>query len=243
MKQQAKLIFYLDTKPSNDTRKIIKQDIENISIYDIEKNKVYYINFDENIRFLKDIFEDEQIEKFGYKLTNDYILLKQEEITIKNIKYDAEIATYILNPNDKITMDNIAMKYLEIDINSYIDEHCQSENVAQINLFETIDLEKKEEKSKYQASIYAYCIYQLSQVTLKKIEEIGAKNLFEQIDMKVVEILADMQYQGIYVDRNELVEYGNELKKQIEILTREIYELTEEEFNINSTKQLRRSSI
>jgi len=56
--------------------------------------------------------------------------------------------------------------------------------------------------------------------------------------MPLVEVLANMQYNGMYVDKEELVRFGEELKKQIEVLTKEIYEMAGEEFNINSTQQL-----
>ena len=56
--------------------------------------------------------------------------------------------------------------------------------------------------------------------------------------MPTVEVLSDMQWNGMYVDEKELEEFGQELKDKLEILTKEIYEMAGEEFNINSTKQL-----
>ena len=56
--------------------------------------------------------------------------------------------------------------------------------------------------------------------------------------MPLVEVLASMQYEGIYIDKQELIDFGKELKEKLDILTKEIYELAEQEFNINSTKQL-----
>lgn len=73
---------------------------------------------------------------------------------------------------------------------------------------------------------------------MKKLEEIDAVELFKNIDMPTVEVLAEMQWNGMYVDVQELDDYGQELKDRLEILTQEIYELCGEEFNINSTKQL-----
>ena len=62
--------------------------------------------------------------------------------------------------------------------------------------------------------------------------------LFNEIEMPVLEVLADMQFEGMYIDKNELVEYGMELKLRLDELTMEIHGLAGEEFNINSTKQL-----
>ena len=63
-------------------------------------------------------------------------------------------------------------------------------------------------------------------------------DLFNNIDMPTVEVLSSMQWNGMYADEAELNRFGEELKKNIEVLTKDIYELAGEEFNINSTKQL-----
>ena len=73
---------------------------------------------------------------------------------------------------------------------------------------------------------------------MKKLEEIDALELFKNIDMPTVQVLAEMQWNGVYVDSQELESYGKSLKDKLEILTKEIYNLCDEEFNINSTKQL-----
>ena len=62
--------------------------------------------------------------------------------------------------------------------------------------------------------------------------------LFKNIEMPLVTVLGEMQINGMYVDKDELTEFGDELKSQIENLKQEIYELCGEEFNINSTQQL-----
>ena len=74
--------------------------------------------------------------------------------------------------------------------------------------------------------------------TIEKLKETNQEDLFNNIEMPLTEILADMQFNGIYADKDELIEFGNTLKKEIEKLTNEIYELAGEEFNINSPKQL-----
>ena len=70
------------------------------------------------------------------------------------------------------------------------------------------------------------------------MQEAEILNLFNEIEMPLVEVLADMQYVGIYVDKKELLEFGKDLKHRIDELSKEIYELAGEEFNINSPKQL-----
>ena len=232
-----KLYYYLQTEECNNPEFIIKRKITGISIY--SDNKIYYIV--ENKDFeqqLKSLFENEKIEKYGYDLAQDYILLKQIGITMKNIAYDAKIAAYILNPTSKYTLDVIARDYLEIDNGEYLQSQGANKEAEQTSLFDTQEVNKKDESSKIENSLYAEEIYKLAEVTMKKLEEIEAVELFKKIDMPTVEVLAEMQWNGMYVDLQELEDYGQQLKDRLEILTQEIYKLTGEEFNINSTKQL-----
>ena len=102
--QLKKLVFYLGLEENQNKEDIIKQDIISISIYNFEEKEVYYIKregikneFDE---FLKRIFENEKIEKFGFELGRVYILLKQKGINVQNLKYDISVASYILDPTE-----------------------------------------------------------------------------------------------------------------------------------------------
>lgn len=234
----GKLYYYLELKESQDPEKIIKKEISGISIY--SENKIYYITWHDGFEAqLKNIFEDEKIEKYGYDLSEDYILLKQIGITMKNIVYDVKVAAYILNPTSKYTMDVIARDYLEIENSEYLASQGVKEEAEQTSLFDMAEQsDKKDDSKKIENCLYAEEVYKLAEITMKKLEEINAVDLFKNIDMPTVEVLAEMQWNGMYLDLDELDEYGKELKERIEVLTHEIYELCGEEFNINSTKQL-----
>ena len=105
----------------------------------------------------------------------------------------------------------------------------------QINLFDSINSNKEKSDKTY---INAYVIFKLHNVLGDNMIKEESISLFENIEMPLVEVLASMEYEGIYVDKEELIQYGNVLKEKIDSLTKEIYNLTGEEFNINSTKQL-----
>ena len=239
LKQEGKLYYYLETRENKDSQNIIKKEIIGISIY--SNNKIYYIfsheGFEEQ---LKELFEDENIEKYGYDLAQDYILLKQIGITMQNIVYDAKIASYILNPTSKYTMDVIARDYLEIDNAEYLQSQgAKDVDNVQTSLFDIgRDNIQESESKKIENCLYAEEVYKLAEVTMKRLEEIDALELFKNIDMPTVQVLAEMQWNGMYVDLQELESYGKSLKDKLEILTKEIYNLCDEEFNINSTKQL-----
>ena len=232
-KQENELIYYIETDELETRDTIINKKIKSISIYDKELKKAYYILLEEDkIQLFKEIFEDNNVKKIGYKQKIDYILLKEKGINVSNFYYDIELAAYILNPTEsKYNLEKLAIDYLKLDINEY-----NKKEEKQINLFEA--QENKTENEIEKNCMYVYTIYNVYKKTMEKLKETNQLDLFNNIEMPLVEVLADMQYIGIYVDKNELIEFGNTLKNEIEKLTGEIYKLAGEEFNINSTKQL-----
>ena len=234
VKNQKQMTFYLDTKLDENSEKIIKEKISSIAIYDNVNKEAIFYNFSKEteIQALKEILENDEIKKIGINLTKTYILLKQVDITLAGIYYDISIASYILNPsNNKLEIENLIDRFLEIDTSKL----ASKEETTQINLFDEIP---SVEQDKEKCSKYSYAISKIKDITEKKLEEIDALKLFDEIDMPTVEVLSDMQWNGMYVDEKELEEFGQELKDKLEILTKEIYEMAGEEFNINSTKQL-----
>lgn len=215
--QENKVIYYYLTE-------------EKFIIYSPKTNKCFSI---ENIQDFKDIFEDKNILKCSYKQKEEFIILWNKGIEAKNLMFDIAIAGYILNSNiNKYTIEYLANEYINFDIAEYL-SNTEETGVEQITLFD--NAEKPKEDKTY---IYAYAIYKLYNVLTKKMEEAGSIDLFNKIEMPLTEVLASMQYEGIYIDKQELLDFGKELQEKIDILTKEIYELTGEEFNINSTKQL-----
>ena len=237
IEQQKEMIFYLITEQDKeDEEKIIKEKIVGISIYNKEKEEVYCIKID-SIEKLKEIFENEEIKKIGIDLSKIYILLKQENINLKGISYDISIAAYILNPtNSKLKIEDLIANFLEINVEEYTGE--KKEESKQITLFDEPQEENKKELNKEKYGLYAYSIGKIKEKTLKELEEIQCVELFNNIDMPTVEVLSNMQWNGMKVDEKELSDFGKELTKKLETITKIIYEMAGEEFNINSTKQL-----
>lgn len=242
IKKQKELIFYLKTEKEDinnllSKEKIIKEKITAISIYNSKENEVYYIRFDEEKAILqfKDILENKEISKTSINLTKVYILLRQIGIVLDGIENDISVGAYILNPtNNKLDIKNLTMQYLEIDTEEYIG--IEDNKQEQLNLFEENTELKNNDKKEYSA--YVYFIEMINKKILEKLKEINAYELYKNIDMPTVEVLSSMQWNGMYIDEEELKEFGKELTEKIEILTKEIHEMAGEEFNINSTKQL-----
>ena len=239
IKKQKQMIFYIQTTEDNIEEKIIKKKITAISIFNKEENQAYNIFFKEEseIKILKDILEDENIKKKSHHLSETYILLKQIDIEIKGIEYDAKIAGYILNPTDnKLKLDDLIEQYLGLNIQDYTGKEQQE----QITLFEenNKDENKENDIKKKQISFYAYAISKLEEMMIEKLKEINALDLFYNIDIPTITVLSDMQWNGMYANIDELNKFGEELKLKIDEKIKNIHKLAGEEFNVNSTKQL-----
>ena len=238
IKNKQKMTFNVVTRNIENQSKIIKEKIIGMSVYNDENKEVYYVNLENNeIQEFKEIFEEEKIKKIGIDLSKTYILLKQENINIKGLYYDIAIASYIINPtNNKLKIEDLIQNDLEIDIETFIGKE---ETQAQMTLFEVQEEDNKQaEIQKEKSNLYAYSIGEIKEKTEKELKEIECLDLFYNIDMPTIEVLSNMQWNGMYVDKIELEQFGKELTNKLDVITKIIYEMAGEEFNINSTKQL-----
>ena len=233
--QQEKIMYYMFEKiDSANDELIIKKKINAISIYSKAQNKVYYIVANNKLDNLKELFEDEQIQKCSYELKEDIILLKQIGIESQNMSFDIKIAAYILNSaTNQYDIKNLTEEYLGINAEDYIKDEENANNKNQISLFE----ETKLEVNKWE-TVKALMVYKLKAILEEKLKENDGFELFTNIEMPLAPVLAEMEYNGMYVDKEGLIEFGKQLQQRIEEMTKEIHELAGEEFNINSPKQL-----
>ncbi len=240
VKNTSKMIFEIETAQDNSPEKIIKEKITAISIYTDAISYVIDLEQKHSIQELKEIFENTNIQKVGIHLSKTYILLKQEGINLKGLSFDAKIAEYLLDPtNNKLQFEEISENELGINIEDYVEQ--PKEKVEQINLFDEIQEDKKSENKQYQTkklALKAYIISILENKLTEKLQQTESIELFKNIEMPTIEVLSEMQWNGMYANKEELEKFGNILKEQLEIKTKIIYEMAGEEFNINSTKQL-----
>ena len=239
VKEAKELVYILDKENIIDNTRIIKKKVKGIGVY-IEKDNIsYYIKLNEFefVKYFKEIFESIDIRKYGYDLAEDYVILKELGINYENIYYDVKIASYDLNPtNSNFTIENVSNQYLNIDLNEYLAKYDQNKKEdKQLNLFQT---EEEDKNSKYIYGFKAYIIKNIAIKTIEELKQVNSMDLFSKMEMPLVKVLGEMQVNGMYVDKQELEDFGKELKDQIEKLKSKIYELCGEEFNINSTQQL-----
>lgn len=172
---------------------------------------------------LAPMLENEKIEKITFDIKETLVHLAGR-CSIQNIAYDAAIAAYLIDPaRQAYTIDGLAADYLGAEL--------REEQTQQLSLFDA------ETVSDF-AARQAVAVWRLYGLTKQKIEELGQQQLYYDVELPLVRVLADMQIYGIRIDRERLAEFSRMLAGQIETLTAEIYQDAGEEFNINSPKQL-----
>ena len=135
----------------------------------------------------------------------------------------------------KYKMQDVAYQYLDFNMEEYLNG-LGIKKQEQLNLFE--ENADNDEYERHLNTLYCYLIQKLYEKTTEELEKLEETDLFNNIEMPLVEVLSEMQYEGIQIDKDELEEFGVTLKQKIEELTQEIYTLSGTEFNINSPKQL-----
>ena len=193
------------------------------SVYN--KDNAYYIPYDVVIKN-PTIFEDEY-QKYTYDLKKILVTSKYNHININNCSFDLMLAAYLLNYN---ISDDIAMLANNFDEKIEFYENIYGKGSKLSLPEENIYQNEMINKAKF--------IYNSKEIFLKEIKEIDNEYLFNKIEMPLVEVLADMEYTGIRIDKDFLLKMGVELDDKIDRLSKEIYDFANEEFNISSPKQL-----
>lgn len=184
------------------------------------------------IQYLKDIFEDPDIKKYGHQIKQDILALKCLEISVKNISFDTAIAAYLIDPTrNTYEISSIAAEYLGKTIEK--EEEIIGKGKKKVGYL-AIDIDKIAQYG------FDYCCItrELMSFLSKKIEEYDLQKLYNEVEIPLIEVLADMEFRGFRVDQDKLEEIGKSLEQKILQLTDEIYQEAGETFNINSTKQL-----
>lgn len=213
---------------------IITDNILGISIcIDLDSN--YYINIkdnDELLNSLKEVFEDKEIKKFGHELKKEIISLLRYDITLRGIEFDSFIAAYLLEPSrSDYDVSDLAVEYLGVSTSSKEELLGKGKNAKKYS-----DL-SKETLSTYGGD-YCYVVVKVKEMLYEKLQENELIDLFKEIEMPLIEVLANLEYEGFKVNKEALNELDEELTVKIEEITNKIYEMSGEEFNINSPKQL-----
>lgn len=227
VKENNELIIKTVTREGNILDKRIKY-----IFLSVDGKKIYYVEED-SIYKLEYIFTSNEIKKLGYNLKDDYISLKPYGIKLENIYFDITIAEYLIDSMSSTSYEcsAIAMKYLTKKVKTK--EELLGKGVK-AKKYQDLSFE---ELSSHISQII-YTVKNVMPIMEENLKESNMDGLLYHVEMPLVEVLADMEYEGVKVDKEKLNELGSQFKEIIKKLESEIYEISGEEFNINSPKQL-----
>ncbi len=231
-------------------QKAVSFDTETTSLNDMEaeligmsfsykKGLAYYIPLSENreevletLEIFRPFFEKQDILKIGHHIKFDYKVLKQYGINVEGLLFDTMIAHYLLNPDGRHVMEYLSEMYLNykpISLESLVGK--KGKNQAN---FRDVSLAEQTEYSNEDADL-AFRLYQIFAPQLKKE---NLEDLFFKVEMPLMKVLAKMELEGIALDKEWLAQESIDLENDLRQLEKTIFELSGEEFNMNSPKQL-----
>ncbi|MFC1868624.1 DNA polymerase I [Thermodesulfobacteriota bacterium] len=213
--------------------------------FSFEQNKAYYlpmghlylgapvqIDPSRAIEMLKTVLEDENIAKVGQNIKYDALVLKYHGAELKGIHFDTMIASYVINPGlRQHNLDYLAQHYLNHKMITYQD--VVGRGRAQVN-FSEVDVDQAMEYSCEDADI----TLRLMSILERQIQQDVNQDLFNDLEMKLLPVLMDMELAGIKIDVPFFKSMSRLFTKQIRDIQEKVYEEAGMEFNINSPNQL-----
>lgn len=204
-----------------------------------KKGLAYYIPLSQNkeeaqktLEIFRPFFEKKDILKIAHNLKFDYKVLKNYNIEVEGAIFDTMIAHYLLNPDGRHGMDYLAEMYLDykpVSIETLIGKKGKNQGTLR-----DVDVRTQTDYAAEDADV-TFQLYQLFEPQLKKenLEEV-----FYNIEMPLMKVLAKMELAGISLDKDWLAKESLDLENDLKGLEQSIFELSGQEFNMNSPKQL-----
>lgn len=235
--------FFLTTKNlSFDTEttstNTINAELVGLS-FAVEAHKAFYVPVPADrveaqkvVEIFRPVYENESIQKVGQNIKYDMEVLRNYGIELKGELFDTMIAHYLIQPELRHNMDYLAEVYLDYQT-IHIDELIGPKGKGQRSMRD-LTPEQVYEYACEDADI----TLQLKNVLEPKLEEVGAKELFWQIEMPLVPVLAEMEMNGVRIDTQSLSETSAQLTQRALDIEKHIFELAGEPFNIASPKQV-----
>lgn len=232
------------------TQKAVSFDTETTSLDEMEAELIglsfsyknglaYYIPLSEKreevletLEIFRPFFEKEDVLKIGHNIKFDFKVLKQYGITVEGLLFDTMIAHYLLNPDGRHVMEYLSEMYLNykpISLESLVGKKGKNQgNLRSVSL---------PEQTEY-ASEDADLAFRLYQVFAPQLKKENLEDLFFKVEMPLMKVLAKMELEGIALDKKWLEQESIDLENDLRQLEITIFELSGEEFNMNSPKQL-----
>ena len=200
--------------------------------FSYEKNQaVYFPLSDKIIDLTQKILSNKNIKKIGFDIKSQIKILKKYNITETENFFDISIAHYLLQPDMRHDIDLLAENYLgqsSMDINSVLGKGKNKRSISELS---------KEKQSLFCSELTDIQL-QLYSVFTSELKKLKLYDLFQSIEMPLLKVLSDMELEGISLDIEMLSDFSEELSSEILNLEKKIYEISGEEFNLASPKQM-----
>ena len=184
------------------------------------------------IDILKPILENPDIPKTGQNIKYDALIMKRCGINLDGIAFDTMIAAHLISPNARsYKLDNLSISHLNYKMVPIKDLIGSGKNQI------TMDQVTLEDISFYAAED-ADVVIELTEIFLKELKTKKLYNYFMAIEIDLLPVLIDMQFNGIFVDKDYLAIRSDEIGIKIDALHNEITKLADQDFNVNSSQQL-----
>ena len=234
MMKQEIVAFDTETEGLN----ALETDIVGIS-FSWQKGIGYYLPIKNNksvheksFEILRPFFESTEIIKVGHNIKFDIQVLHKYNVKVSSPIYDTMVAHYLINPDMRHNLDTLSESYLNyspISIESLIGKKGKN----QISMRDVL-IEKITDYASEDADI----TLQLKSIFDKEIEVNNLGKIFYEIEIPMINVLSEMETEGIKIDIRYLEKLDKEFEKDLEKLKKEIFKKSGEEFNLNSPKQL-----
>jgi DNA polymerase-1 len=204
-----------------------------------EKGKAYYVSLPEDdtecrsiLNEFRAFFQNEQIVKIGQNIKFDLLMLKMYDLQLGGPLFDTMIAHYLLQPELRHGMDYLAEIYLNYKTIHY-DEMIGGKGKNQPGI-RSVDIQLLKDYAAEDADI----TYQLFCILEQEITRHGLENLFYEIEMPLMKVLAQMEWNGVRIDSEALKQSSLILTEEMNTLESEIHHLVGREFNVSSPAQV-----
>ena len=234
MMKQEIVAFDTETEGLN----ALETDIVGIS-FSWQKGIGYYLPIKNNksvheksFEILKPFFESTEIIKVGHNIKFDIQVLHKYNVKVSSPIYDTMVAHYLINPDMRHNLDTLSESYLNyspISIESLIGKKGKN----QISMRD-VSIDKITDYASEDADI----TLQLKSIFDKEIEVNNLGKIFYDIEIPMINVLSEMETEGIKIDTSYLEKLDKEFEEDLEKLKKEIFKKSGEEFNLNSPKQL-----
>ncbi|MCQ2218493.1 MAG: DNA polymerase I [Paludibacteraceae bacterium] len=204
-----------------------------------KEGEAYYVPIPENrekaqkiVDSFKSVFENDAIAKIGQNIKFDLLMLKQYGVELKGKLFDTMIAHYLIQPELRHGMDYLAEIYLKYKTITY-EDLCGPKGKNQTSI-RSVDINKLCDYAAEDADV----TLKLKNILEKEIEKNGLEKLFYDIEMPLMQVLAQMEFNGVRIDVESLKQSSIDFTEKLIEIERKIYELAGYEFNVSSPRQV-----